>query len=126
MLARDTYELTMIESQLPKQTLIHTEWFYVDCLATWYEVEVFSEENWQRIDQFMKTAVDHGINMILTPIFTPPLETQVGGDRPTVQLVDVEKSGDTYRFGFDKLSRWVELCRTNGMEYLEFSHLFSQ
>ena len=126
MLASETYILTIIESKLPKQSLIHTEWFHTDCLATWYNVEVFSEEHWQVIEQYMKTAVQHGINMILTPIFTPPLDTQVGGERLTVQLVDVEKIGNKYRFGFDKLSRWIELCRSNGVEYLEFSHLFTQ
>ncbi len=101
-------------------------WFHTDCLATWYEDEVFSEAHWERIEQYVKTAVDHGINMILTPIFTPPLDTQVGGERPTVQLVDVVKTGDKYQFGFDKLKRWVELCRANGVKYFEFAHLFTQ
>ena len=87
---------------------------------------MFSEAHWEIIEQFVKTAADHGINMILTPIFTPPLDTEVGGERPTVQLVDVEKSGSTYSFGFDKLKRWIDMCRANGIEYFEFSHLFTQ
>jgi hypothetical protein len=66
------------------------------------------------------------MNMILTPVFTPPLDTAVGGERPTVQLVDVSKSGETYKFGFDKLKRWVDLCFANGIEYFEVSHLFTQ
>lgn len=111
---------------LPKQTLIHTQWFHCDCLATWYGVEVFSEDHWKIIERYVKTAADHGVNMILTPIFTPPLDTAVGGERPTVQLVDVEKNGSTYSFGFDKLKRWVDMCRSNGIEYFEFSHLFTQ
>jgi hypothetical protein len=41
--------------------------------------------------------------MILTPLFTPPLNTAVGGEKLTVQLVDVEKSNDKYSFGFDNL-----------------------
>ena len=64
--------------------------------------------------------------MILTPVFTPPLDTEVGGERPTVQLVDVQKSGDDYRFGFDRLERWVNLCLDCGVKYFEFSHLFTQ
>lgn len=111
---------------LPNQTLIHTQWFHCDCLATWYGVEVFSEDHWKIIERYVKTAADHGVNMILTPIFTPPLDTAVGGERPTVQLVDVEKNGSTYSFGFDKLKRWVDMCRSNGIEYFEFSHLFTQ
>jgi hypothetical protein len=125
-LAKEVFEIRVIGQELPKQSLIYTQWFHTDCLATWYNVEVFSEAHWERIHQFIKTAVEHGINMILTPIFTPPLDTQVGGERPTVQLVDVEKIGNTYKFGFDKLKRWLHLCQSNGIEYVEFSHLFTQ
>jgi len=123
---REVFEIEVIGKELPKQSLIHTEWFHSDCLATWYGVEVFSEAHWEIIDKFIKTAVKHGINMILTPVFTPPLDTEVGGERPTVQLVDVEKMGSTYKFGFDRLKRWTDMCLSNGIEYFEFSHLFTQ
>jgi hypothetical protein len=126
LLGRETFRLHVVPALLPKQKLVHTQWFHTDCLATHYGVEVWSERHWELISSFVQTAVEHGINMILTPIFTPPLDTQVGGERPTVQLVDVYKSGDTYRFGFDRLCRWVEMCRSHGVEYFEFSHLFTQ
>jgi hypothetical protein len=125
-LARETFMMEVIDAALPKQTLWHTEWFHCDCLATWYGTEVFSEAHWSRIEQYIQTAVQHGINMILTPVFTPPLDTEVGGERPTVQLVDVEKSGDKYHFGFDRLTRWVRMCLANGIEYFEISHLYTQ
>src|SRR5690554_1638692 len=64
--------------------------------------------------------------MILTPLFTPPLDTEVGGERPTVQLVGVEKVNDQYHFNFDKLERWVSLCLEKGVQYFELSHLFTQ
>ncbi|WP_243641290.1 DUF4091 domain-containing protein [Xylanivirga thermophila] len=126
LLGKEIFELELLQARLPRQTLIQTQWFHTDCLATWYGVDVFSEEHWNLIDKFIKTATKHGINMILTPIFTPPLDTEVGGERPTVQLVDVYKAGDAYRFEFDKLKRWIELCISNGVEYFEFSHLFTQ
>jgi hypothetical protein len=122
----EIFELTIIPAALPAQRLIHTEWFHTDCIATAYGIPIFSEEHWQRIEQFVHTAARHGINMLLTPIFTPPLDTQIGGERPTVQLVDVEKTGESYRFGFGKLKRWVEMALRNGIEYFEFSHLFTQ
>jgi hypothetical protein len=124
--AAGTFDLEILSEKLPEQSLIVTMWFHTDCLATWYGDEVFSEAHWKRIGQYIKTATAHGIHMILTPIFTPPLDTRVGGERPTVQLVDVWKSGDSYRFGFDKLERWVELCRERGVKHFEFSHLFTQ
>ncbi|PYI57570.1 hypothetical protein DLM86_01560 [Paenibacillus flagellatus] len=125
-LARETFELDVLPAVLPEQKLIHTEWFHTDCLATYYGVDVFSERHWEIVERFVKTAVEHGINMLLTPLFTPPLDTQVGGERPTVQLVDVEKSGESYRFGFDRLKRWVDMGDRNGIRYYELSHLFTQ
>lgn len=123
----ETFELEVIPVSLPEQKLIFTEWFHTDCLASQYEVDVFSEQHWQIIDRYIETAVNHGVNMILTPIFTPPLDTVVGGERPTVQLVDVWKDGDSfYRFGFDRLQRWITLCQQKGVQYFEFSHLFTQ
>ncbi|MBB6732202.1 DUF4091 domain-containing protein [Cohnella zeiphila] len=124
--AEETFELRVVAAKLPEQRLLHTEWFHSDCLATYYGVEVFSEEHWKLIAAYVKTAVSHGVNMLLTPLFTPPLDTEVGGERPTVQLVDVVRRGDRYEFGFGRLVRWVELCRSLGVRYFEFSHLFTQ
>ncbi|AZN39976.1 DUF4091 domain-containing protein [Paenibacillus albus] len=127
LLGTAVFELDVLTAALPKQTLIHTEWFHTDCLATHFGVPVFSEKHWENIEKYAGTAAKHGMNMILTPVFTPPLDTAVGGERPTVQLVDVDAADDgTYQFGFEKLGRWVELCRRQGIEYFEISHLFTQ
>lgn len=64
--------------------------------------------------------------MLLTPVFTPPLDTAVGGERRTVQLVDVTVTKEGYQFGYEKLERWVEVCKRCGIVYYEISHLFSQ
>ncbi|KRE55850.1 DUF4091 domain-containing protein [Paenibacillus sp. Soil750] len=126
-IGEECFHLEVISAVLPPQTLIHTEWFHTDCLANYYGVQVFSDAHWLLIEQYMQTAVQHGMNMVLTPHFTPPLDTQVGGERPTVQLVDVQKEPDgTYEFGFDRLLRWIEVCDRVGIRYLEFSHLFTQ
>ena len=122
----DSIHVDIIDAVLPEQSLICTFWFHCDCLATYYNVEVFSEEHWRIIENYVKNAVKHGINFILTPLFTPPLDTMVGGERPTVQLVDVEKNGDDYQFGFDRLKRWIDMCDRCGVKYFEMSHLYTQ
>lgn len=119
-------ELEIIDLSLEKQDLIFTQWFYSDCIADVHNVEIFSEEHWALIEEYIKTAAFNGINMILTPIFTPPLDTQIGGERPTVQLIECELIENGYKFNFDKLTRWIELCQKNGIEYFEISHLFTQ
>ncbi|MBQ3257473.1 MAG: DUF4091 domain-containing protein [Oscillospiraceae bacterium] len=118
--------LKVIGASLPKQDMIVTQWFHADCIADYYELEVFSEKHWEYIENFMATAVKNGINTILMPVFTPPLDTAVGGERTTVQLVDVEKTADGWKFGFDKLERWIEIANRVGVEYHEVSHLYTQ
>ncbi len=126
-LVKETFILHIIPAVLPEQKLIHTEWFYMDCLASYYKVPVFSEEHWNITEQYLKNAADFGVNMILTPVLTPPLDTQVGGERPTVQLVDITVGSDgTYHFGFDRLKRFIDLAERCGIRYFEISHLFTQ
>lgn len=125
-LGKAQFNLKLIDAILPEQQLIHTEWFHSDCLATYYKTEVFSEKYWDLVDKYVRTATAHGMNMILTPIFTPPLDTAVGGERPTVQLVDIEKVGENYEFDFIKLKKWIVICKNNGIKYFEISHLFTQ
>jgi hypothetical protein len=118
--------ITIFDVVLPPQELIRTEWFHGDCLADYYKVDVFSEEHWQILENFIAMAVKRGINMILTPQFTPPLDTAVGGERTTIQLVDVIVTDGNYSFDFTKLKRWVDMCQRVGVSYFEMSHLFTQ
>lgn len=120
------FTLTLLDAVLPKQKLIHTEWFHTDSLAHFYNVPVFSDLYWVLVKSYMHTASKHGINMILTPLFTPPLDTEVGKERLTVQLIDIFLEGETYRFNFDKLEKWINMAIEVGIEYFEMSHLFTQ
>ena len=120
-------DITVIDAELPKQELIYTNWFHTDCLMEYYKISAFSEEYWRVTENFLKRANEYGMNCVLTPLFTPPLDTQVGKERPTVQLVDVKVTGkDQYAFGFEKLDRWLSMCDRCGIEYYEMSHLFTQ
>lgn len=122
-----SFPIKIWESELPSQELIHINWFHSDCLASYYKVPVFSEEYWRITENFVKNAVSHGVNCIFTPLFTPPLDTEVGGERPTVQLVGVKRGRNyKYEFDFSLLDRWVDMCRRNGASYFELSHLFTQ
>lgn len=125
-LGENIFSLHVIDAVLPEQKLIYTQWFHSDGIANYYKAPVFSEEFWSLVESFIKTAVHTGVNMLLTPVFTPPLDTQIGGERLTVQLVDVRLENGKYSFGFDKFIRWVKLAQKCGIKYFEISHLFSQ
>lgn len=121
-----TVSATVLAAALPDQTLIFTQWFYTDCLLQYYCTEAFDERHWQIIENFLRNAKRYGQNMILTPVLTPALDTYVGGQRPTTQLVEIFLAQGQYRFDFSRLGRWVEMCDRVGIEHLEINHFFSQ
>ena len=119
-------QIEVIGAKLPHQEVKYTNWFHGDCLADYYHVPVFSEEHWKAMENQIKAAASYGQNMILIPVFTPPLDTAIGWERTTIQLVDVTCENGKYSFNFDKLTRFIKMCKACGMEYFEISHLFTQ
>lgn len=123
---KTVFELDIINAVLPEQKVKYTQWFYCDCLMDYYGTSAFDERHWEIIENYMRTAVKYGINMILTPVFTPPLDTYIGGERSTTQLVAVKIQDGKYYFDFTKLERWISLCEKCGIRYFEISHFFTQ
>ena len=119
-------ELEVLRGELPKLSIYHTEWFHADCLADYYGVESLSERHWEIMANFIRHYGKSGMNTILVPTFTPPLDTEVGGERTTVQLVEVHKNDSSYSFNFDKVKRFIDICLESGIEYFEMAHLFTQ
>ena len=125
--AQASIELEHIPVSLPPQTLLHTEWFHVDCLADYYKVDPWSETHWRIVGKFLSHYAARGMNMVLVPVLTPPLDIAVGHERTTVQLVEIEEEmPGEFRFGFEKLKRYLMLCKQAGIEQFEISHLFTQ
>ena len=116
----------VIDAELPEQSIICTEWYHSDCICNYYGIEPFSDEYWRINENYMRTAATHGMNCILTPLFTPPLDTKVGGERRTVQLVKVRRAGGKYYFDFTNLKKWIDLAQRCGIRYFEMSHFFTQ
>lgn len=125
-LAETCFYLEIIDAELPELDICNTGWLYGDCIAKLHDVEILSDEYWDILEKYLKVYVKFGHNMILTPLFTPPLDTMVGRERPTNQLVMVSVNEGTYGFGFDYLKKWIELCRRCGIKYFEMCHLFTQ
>ena len=119
-------DIEIIDAELDFSDFAYTCWFHTDSLMAYYNIEVFSDEYWRITSNFLKTACEYGMNCVLTPIFTPPLDTEKGKERPTVQLVDIELNNGKYSFNFDKLTRWIEMAEECGIRFFELSHFYTQ
>ncbi|MBR2043640.1 MAG: DUF4091 domain-containing protein [Clostridia bacterium] len=126
LMVEKTFKLEVINATLGEQRLLYTNWFHCDCLADTYNVEMFSDKHFEIIESFAKAAADTGMNMILLPAFTPPLDTSVGCERKTAQLVKVTKTHSGYEFDFTLLERFIKVCQRAGQTHFEHSHLYSQ
>lgn len=118
--------LNVMDAPLPEQTLYYTNWFHNDCLADYYGLELFSEEYFRVMKDFLRPAVRNGMNMLLLPAFTPPLDTAIGAERMTVQLVKVTKENGIYSFDFSLMKRYIDVAREAGIRFFEHSHFFTQ
>ncbi len=121
-----SFPLDVAAAALPPQALLYTRWFHCDALSAYYQEPLWSERYFAILKNFLQAAVDMGMNTILTPIHTPPLDTDIGAYRQTAQLIDITQQGDTYTFAFDKLDRFVALCQSVGITHFEMAHLYSQ
>lgn len=126
LLEEETFTLEVIDCALPENETYYTNWFHVDCLCDYYNVEPYTDEFYVYFESFISNAARHRQNMLLIPAFTPPLDTVMGGERRNVQLVDISVSENRYVFGFDRLERFLDTADKCGIKYFEHCHLFSQ
>lgn len=126
VLAQRTLEVEILPARLEPQTLLYTCWFHCDCLADYYGVDMFSDRFFKIMRDFVEKAARNGMNMLLLPAFTPPLDTCIGSERRTAQLVRIEKRGDSYSFDFSLMKRYLDVAREAGIDYFEHAQLFSQ
>ena len=121
-----TVEIEVIGCRLPAQTLKHTEWFHCDGISQYYHEPMWTERYWELLKNQIANAARRGINMLLVPIWTPPLDTRVGHERLTAQLVDISVADDVCSFDFTRFRRFITLCEEVGIQYFEMAHLFTQ
>ncbi len=126
LVSSNTVEIEVLPVSLPEQEFKYTNWFYADCLADYYNVKPWSRRHFMICENFIRRASENGINMILMPVFTIPLDTHPSCERTTTQLVQVEKKGDDYLFDFSLCDKWIEMCERCNIRYFEISHLFTQ
>ncbi|MEG1886799.1 MAG: DUF4091 domain-containing protein [Oscillospiraceae bacterium] len=120
------FTLNVAAAALPALKIPITQWLHNDCIAQYHHAEIWSEPFFEILENYIKKAVEYGINTLFTPLFTPALDTLVGQERLTCQLVRITRCDKLYSFDFSLLDRWIELGRKSNIKYFEFSHLLTQ
>ncbi|MBR2467337.1 MAG: DUF4091 domain-containing protein [Clostridia bacterium] len=124
--AENTLSLTVLPAALPKIDFYYTNWVHYDCIADIHGAEIWSDGYFNILSSYLKCAAKYGMTLLLTPTFTPALDTHVGGERMKAQLVGIERKDGVYTFDFTLLERFVETAKAAGFERFEHPHLFTQ
>ncbi len=122
----ESVRVKILDEKLPPQKLMYTNWLHCDCICDYHRVEMFSDDFFKILENYVRVAATHGMNMVFLPAFTPPLDTPIGKERMTAQLVKVSCVRGRYKFDFSLMKRYVDVCRRAGAKYFEHSHLFTQ
>lgn len=120
------FMLEVLPEKLCDADIILTNWFHYDGICNYYGLKPFSDGFYARFRQFLAAYVKMGNNMILVPTFTPALDTEIGRERLTTQLVKIAKRGEKYDFDFSEFDKVIGMCKEAGIKYFELSHLFTQ
>ena len=121
-----SYRLTVFGARIDAEPVPITDWVHADCICDKHGAEPFDEKFYAAFGKYLELYVLGGNTMILTPVFTPPLDTKEGTYRRTCQLVGVKKKKGKYFFDFTRLKYFMDFCGERGIRYFEFSHLLSQ
>lgn len=123
----ETVPLLIVGESLPELDMVNTHWFHCDGLITWYALDLFSEQFWEVVENFLSAATGMSANSVLTPVWTPPLDTREGDTRLPTQLLGIYDPGDgQYSFDPTQLQRWINIAKRVGVRFLEMPHLFTQ
>ncbi len=125
-ISENEFEIDLIPAVLPEQKTLFTQWFYPDCLASYYDIEAWSDRHFEIVEKHLKGYAARGRNMIYTPVFTPALNVVPPYLRKPCQLVQVEVNNGEYSFDFSLLDRWIDMVDRVGIKYIEISHFFHQ
>ena len=91
--------------------------------ATWdyYKLDMFEERWWALTKKQIENMVDHGTNVMYTPIFFNRREVF---KRPCQLLIVDEPQPGKYKFDWTRVKRFVDMAKGAGVEKFEWSHLW--
>ena len=123
---KTSIKVRILPFSLPKQKLLSVNWFYADCVSIRHRTACWTEPFWKLLEAYFRNMVEHGNNVLYTPLWSVPLDTAIGRERPTAQLLEIEWKEGKYFFDFHRLERWIDTAHACGFRYFEMSHAFTQ
>ena len=113
VLAKTLFTAELIDARLPETNLVLTNWIHYDCIAYQHKVTLFGDGFYKVFGEYLNAYVKTGFNMLLTPLFTPPLDTEVGarGRRHSLSASRLQKAVINSIFRIQKIRSFCHGAR---------------
>ena len=126
-MARTSFTIRKLAARLPEQRCISTAWMHYDGLVAQHNVRPFTREYYKILGSYVDAAVYSGQTMLLVPLFTPAFDTEIGGERRTIQLLGICEGEDGhFTFDFSEMHRFIKFALAHGIKQIEMPPLFTQ
>ncbi|MGO1489073.1 MAG: DUF4091 domain-containing protein [Arachnia sp.] len=126
VLLRQSIFLNVREQALPRSKVRVLQWMHADMVADSLGCPVWSPLHWKAMSNHLDSAGRMGVTGVLTPLWSPPIDTAPGTYRTPTQLLDIFEEPGGLRLGIGRLERWVGLMGRAGISQVEVPHLFTQ
>lgn len=115
--ASNAIELEVANVDLPDvhdYTFFLNIWLNPASIARFYNVELWSDEHFDRMTPYIKDLAEHGQKTVVAPICYQPWGTQTPDPYPN--LIGWTRRGGKFEFDFSLLDRYVELHEACGID----------
>lgn len=124
-ICRAETKVQFVDAEFLPADIAYFNWIHYDSIAVCHGVKPFTKRYYRILRSYLKLAQYSGLNGLLVPLITPPLDTYVGGYRRDVQLAEIRFDG-VYHFRFERLGEFLDFALNEGIERFEFPPFFSQ
>lgn len=126
LLGETVFEIEIINDMLAESDLYVFDWIHFDSICYAHKVKYLSKRFYTIANEYIKTAVKNGINVLFVPALNYAVDADEGTYRKDMQLLDITKTQDGYAFNLSALERFIDNAQECGMQYFCFSHIASQ
>ncbi len=105
----------------PRRNFHVIHWWRGEATWDYYKTGMFDERWWSLTKAQLENMLDHGSDVVYVPVFFDRKETF---KRPCQLLTVNETSPGIYHFDWEKVKRFVEMCKAIGFKKFEWSHIW--
>ena len=125
-LGHTSFIVEIIDETLSDEKPYVLDWIHFDSICFAHNTKFLSKKFYKYLNEYLRLAVQNGMNVLLTPALSFAVDADVGTYRKDVQLLKITENENGYAFDFSDLEYFMQNARDCGITHFCFSHIASQ